>query len=151
MSWRIAPPPRLGSRFRASLMLSFWVESLVFPTTLLVINALARWNAGMPQSAPGDLILLLGIFDATVILRAEHLIDFCSLLSKPNDLRAWFLVVGAINAALWAVAVFKIERGLHERSGWFGRSVVRSSVGYLAITLVAIVMNTAPFTMGAPS
>jgi hypothetical protein len=132
-------------------MFAFWVESLFFPIVLLVINALARWDAGMSQSAPGDLILLLGIFDVTVILRADHLINFCSLLDEANDLRAWFLVIGVVNAVLWAIAVFRIERGLHQGIGWFGRSRARAVTGYFAVSLVAIVLNTAPFTVSGHS
>src|SRR5260370_872242 len=68
---------------------AFWVESLFFPLIALTINAVVRWRARMPQSAPADLILLLWVFDVAVILKADTYSQFSELLANPNDWRAF--------------------------------------------------------------
>src|SRR5260370_1426244 len=58
----------------------------------------------------GDLILLLVAFDGTVILQAEDFAPFSRYLPAAGDLRALYLLFIVITFALWALAVFGIER-----------------------------------------
>src|SRR5260370_14391005 len=130
---------------------AFWVESIFFPLISLTINAVVRWRARMPQSAPADLILLLWVFDVAVILKADTFSQFSELLANPNDLRAWFVIVLLVNVGLW-MAIFRIEymlaRGTASRTGWFTQSRPRAMILCFATSTVAVVTSTAAFTMG---
>ena len=130
---------------------SFWVGSLFFPLLLLAVNSIARWSFRMPQSAAGDLILLFGAFDAAVILQADDFKKFSYVFPDANDLRALYLLFFVINAVLWVVAVFKIERAIHHsfdhQAGKYTKSPTLAMIGYLTLSVIAILYNTAPFTI----
>lgn len=128
---------------------SFWIGSLVFPVALLTINAIGRWSFDMEQSAAGDLILLLVAFDGAVILQAEDFASFSRYLTVASDLRALYLLLIVITFALWAFAVFGIERRMqvaHVAGRRFSVQRAITMMSYIGTAAVAVVLNTAPFT-----
>jgi len=134
---------------------SFWIGSLAFPITLLTINAIGRWCFDMEQSAAGDLILLFVAFDGTVILQAEDFAPFsrglqaASGVHAASDLRALYLLFIVITFALWAFAVFGIERRMqvaHATARGFSMSRMMNMTCYIGTAAAAFVLNTAPFT-----
>jgi hypothetical protein len=130
---------------------AFWAESLLFPLIALIINAVVRWRARMPQSTPADLILLLWIFDIAVILNADTFSEFTALLASPNDLRAWFMIIWCFNIVLW-LTVLRIEyihaRGTASWVRWFTGSRSRAMVLSFAASIVGIATNIVAFAAG---
>lgn len=130
---------------------AFWTESLFFPLIALIINALVRWRTRIPQSAPADLILMLWIFDVAVILKAETFSQFSELLTNPDNMRAWFIMVWLLNIFLWLM-ILRIEyihiTGIAATGAWFTRSRSRAMVLSFATSIVGIVTNLAAFTAG---
>lgn len=129
---------------------SFWIGSLIFPITLLTINCLGRWSFGMEQSAAGDLILLFAAFDGAVILQAEDFAPFNHYFRTGADLRSCYLVFFVFTLALWAFAVFQIERRMQLAYANAGASAISrglAMIAYIGTSAVAVVVNTAAFTV----
>jgi len=106
----------------------------------------------MPQSAPGDLLVVLAVFDGAVILDPAAFQKFAVGALQGEELRAYFLFILVTMVVFWGVAVLKIERAMHEgfdrQAGFFTRSMLGAVTASLFIATIACLLNSAPFTLG---
>lgn len=90
--------------------ISLFVSVIIVPTSAFVANAVLRYGRGVAQSAAADLLLLLIVFDATVIISSE---EFKPLVASP-ELRTGIIAVHVgllfIGLIAWISSVTLVER-----------------------------------------
>src|SRR5262249_15681802 len=97
----------------------------------------------LPQSAPADVILVLIVFDLTIMIEPGQ------LLVELPDVRTIYGVVTLLCMIMWVIAIGRLERDLHKRLA------SRANRGYpyflmfasLGVSGLALILNLAPIAL----
>jgi hypothetical protein len=121
-------------------MVRFLVIAAGLPLAAVIGNSLLRLALRLPQSAAADLILMLIVFDLTILIEPGELET-----AIPN-LRIIYGVVTLASVILWAISIGRVEQDLRSwmasrpRRGYPFRLMFIS----LAVSGLALIMNLAP-------
>jgi hypothetical protein len=122
----------------ASLIVAFGL-----PLTAVVVNALIRWSFGLPQSAAADMILVLIVFDISVVSVPGEI-----LKAMPEDIRVCYGMIALACVALWIVSMNNVEAPLRARMTQDGRRFVDYPFGLtlaaFGLSGTAMIINLAP-------
>jgi hypothetical protein len=88
-------------------MVTFFVIAVVLPLVAVVGNSILRWAYRLPQSAPADLILVLIVFDISILIKPDELVTLVPYA------REFYALVLFICVIMWAITIGKYERDLH--------------------------------------
>jgi hypothetical protein len=90
-------------------MLASLIVAVGLPLVAVVTNTLVRWSFGLPQSAAADLIVVLMVFDISILSVPGEI-----LAGTPHEIRVWYGIVMMLCIALWVISLYKVERPLRE-------------------------------------
>lgn len=124
-------------------MLTSLVVAVGLPLAAVVTNGLIRWSFGLPQSAAADLILVLVVFDISVLSVPGEILQ-----AMPHDIRVWYGVIGLLCVGLWIVSINRVERPLQATMEQGVRSLRDYPFGLMlaafGLSGTAMVLNLAP-------
>jgi hypothetical protein len=118
-------------------MLTFFVISVGLPLVAVLGNSFLRWAIGLPQSAPADLILVLIVFDITILIQPADL-----TIIVPNA-PAFYGLVLIVCIVMWAIAVSK-ERDLQDWARATPPKGYPFALTFTCFGVSALVTNLAP-------
>ena len=149
------------SEFVGMDSISFWLLVLGAPLVVVVLNALIRALAGLPQSASADIALALIIFDVAVLIQHDEFKAYIPHKQLQELMTAIYAVMIIIGLFLWALSVFVAERKISEYHAYKNRCDIQGcklgnvSVGFpilgyflsMFIPVIQILANVGPFTI----
>jgi hypothetical protein len=90
-------------------MLASIIVLVGLPVAGLATNSTIRWMFGLPQSATADLILVLVIFDLTLLCSPGEVLS-----RLPDYARGIYGLITLVSFTLWLISLFKVEVPLRE-------------------------------------
>ncbi|MGH6824686.1 hypothetical protein [Methyloceanibacter sp.] len=124
-------------------MLTSLIVAVGFPIAAVAANTVVRWAFGLPQSAAADLILVLIVFDLTLLIVPGDILS-----ALPDYVRPLYGIIALGCITLWVVSLYRIEVPLRERMTADGRTFLNYpyllNLSAYGLSVTAMIMNLAP-------
>ncbi len=124
--------------------------ALGLPLIAVIGNAITRWFAALPQSAPADFVLAVVIFDAVVAAQSEDFKPHIQNTIVSAHLVAIYIGLILVGMFLWGISVWFVERRIVDYYDWSGRKFINfpffAFFLSLLIPVMAFFVSVAPLT-----